>query len=272
MTEVPEHLLKRSRDRRAALGLGGGDGGDAGGGGGQLRRPRPPTRAARRAGRRRGPARGRRPGRGRGRAGRAAAAVRRAGAATASGSRFWAMPVLAFLPLWAILYAGTLSSRASTVPTQLAAGRHDLRQPGARAATAPTGGGVGRPLSAATAARCSRRSPTSPTSSSSCGSAPPAPATPARPTATPNREGGQHTALQLQRQPDAGLPRQLTPDELLAVVRHERETFGGEKVPAEQIAARRHAAVAQRQAAAQRSTRARSAPTATPLFDDTATS
>ena len=33
MTEVPEHLLKRSRDRRAALGLGGGDGGDSGGGG-----------------------------------------------------------------------------------------------------------------------------------------------------------------------------------------------------------------------------------------------
>ena len=34
MTEVPEHLLKRSRDRRAALGLGGGDapagGGDTG--------------------------------------------------------------------------------------------------------------------------------------------------------------------------------------------------------------------------------------------------
>ncbi len=29
MTEVPEHLLQRSRDRRAALGLGGGDAGDS---------------------------------------------------------------------------------------------------------------------------------------------------------------------------------------------------------------------------------------------------
>ncbi|MBK5224401.1 MAG: hypothetical protein JJE52_16315 [Acidimicrobiia bacterium] len=29
MTEIPEHLLKRSRDRRAALGLGGGDAGEA---------------------------------------------------------------------------------------------------------------------------------------------------------------------------------------------------------------------------------------------------
>lgn len=31
MTEVPEYLLQRSRDRRAALGLGGGDSGDGGG-------------------------------------------------------------------------------------------------------------------------------------------------------------------------------------------------------------------------------------------------
>ena len=29
MTEIPEHLLKRSRDRRAALGLGGGQEGEA---------------------------------------------------------------------------------------------------------------------------------------------------------------------------------------------------------------------------------------------------
>src|SRR3954470_7785144 len=37
MTEVPEHLLRRSRERREALGLagsGGGDAGDSGGGGG----------------------------------------------------------------------------------------------------------------------------------------------------------------------------------------------------------------------------------------------
>lgn len=109
MTEIPEHLLKRSRERRAALGLpggeGGGDGGGASGSGGDgggadapptpakaeptpapakveeapppPPRPKPPyIKAAER--RRRVP--------------------------------YWAMPVLALLPIWGVLYANSMQA------------------------------------------------------------------------------------------------------------------------------------------------------------------
>ena len=105
MTEVPDHLLKRSRDRRAALGLGGGgDDSPAAEASatdtGSAVEPATPTAAAR------------------------PAAVATPGVPAATPPEplapyveaalrrkripFWAMPVLAFLPVWAILYAGSL--------------------------------------------------------------------------------------------------------------------------------------------------------------------
>ena len=114
MTEIPEHLLKRSRERRAALGL------PTDGGEGTTGR----RGAARR--RRHGPGDG--PpldpaGAGRGRAGRAghrpapAAPPPRpdppyvAAAKAAPKIPWWAMPVVALLPLWVLLYAWALSPR-----------------------------------------------------------------------------------------------------------------------------------------------------------------
>ncbi|MGH9210167.1 MAG: c-type cytochrome [Acidimicrobiales bacterium] len=105
MTEIPEHLLKRSRERRAALGLGGGESAAPAESGGVTESPSdaPP-----------------------------AAPVPAAAAATpapveeakpeppkpvpayiqAGRQRrrvpYWAMPVLAALPLWAYVYVGTL--------------------------------------------------------------------------------------------------------------------------------------------------------------------
>ena len=126
MTEVPEHLLKRSRDRRAALGLGGG--GDSGGGGGESA----PSAASEST---------------EVEAAGATAAARPAAVeplepaappkpvppyvrAALARKRIpvWVMPVLAFLPIWAVIYVNTLSKPYSNVPTQIDAGRHRLRQ------------------------------------------------------------------------------------------------------------------------------------------------
>jgi mono/diheme cytochrome c family protein len=109
LTEIPEHLLKRSKERRAALGLPGGEGGsDSGDGGG--------------AG-----------------SGDAPAAVEKAAPAPAPVKAeekpppppkpkpayiqaaekrkripYWAMPVIALLPVWAFVYAEGISPPPST--------------------------------------------------------------------------------------------------------------------------------------------------------------
>ena len=106
MTEIPEHLLKRSRDRRAALGLGGDD----------AATPRRRGRAGRRAGhdRRATPRRGRRAeragrpqGRGRSRAATAAEArpaVRRGGQVARRRSRSGRWSALSLMPVWLFMY------------------------------------------------------------------------------------------------------------------------------------------------------------------------
>lgn len=99
MTEIPEHLLKRSKERRAALGLPGGEGGDAQAAAGDAPVPAEaaPVETA--------PV-----------AARAAAAPVPAAppppppppyVQAAQGRKripFWAMPVIALLPLWAVIY------------------------------------------------------------------------------------------------------------------------------------------------------------------------
>src|SRR4051812_40281353 len=103
LTEVPEHLLQRSRDRRAALGLGGGDAGGA------AARPSAPPAAPATA------------------TGGAAPAKAAAAAPVVSAPKpppfvppyvraaerrqripVWCLPVVAFLPVWGVLYAQSL--------------------------------------------------------------------------------------------------------------------------------------------------------------------
>jgi len=101
VTEIPEHLLRRSKERRAALGLPGGEGGDAAppsGGEGESSGEVTPTETAPVAAR---------------------AATPEPAAppppppppppyVQAARDRrripYWAMPVIALLPVWAIMY------------------------------------------------------------------------------------------------------------------------------------------------------------------------
>jgi mono/diheme cytochrome c family protein len=110
VTEIPEHLLERTRSRRQALGLpvaGGGDGGEggaaaapvpaaAGGGGGPVAAaPKGPVAPS-------------------GGGGPVARPAPRPPAPYVEAARrrvripVWAVPVVALLPLWGLLYAGTL--------------------------------------------------------------------------------------------------------------------------------------------------------------------
>lgn len=108
MTEIPEHLLKRSKERRAALGLPGGEGGsDAGSGDGGGDAPKAEVAKA-------APA-------------PAPAKVEekpppppkpKPAYIQAAESRkripYWAMPVIALLPVWAFVYAEGISPPPNT--------------------------------------------------------------------------------------------------------------------------------------------------------------
>ena len=146
MTEVPEHLLRRSKERRAAMGLGP-EPGDAGGG------DAPAESAASAA-----PA-------------TAAAPEAPAGAAPlpvppkaedapppppapfveAAQRRkrvpMWALPVLVALPLWAFLYVGTLDPVTSAASDPVTAGAAIYTERCASCHGATGGGGVGPQLS-----------------------------------------------------------------------------------------------------------------------------
>ncbi|MGH9157716.1 MAG: c-type cytochrome [Acidimicrobiales bacterium] len=141
MTEVPEHLLRRSQERRAALGLAGGGGGTA------------PTTA--------GPA----PVAAAGAAVPARAAVAPAPAplvdegpaaptyldfqqATRTRIPAWVMPVLLVLPFWAILYMGAFGERGGEeVLDPIALGAEVYGASGCSACHGPAGqGGVGPAL------------------------------------------------------------------------------------------------------------------------------
>jgi mono/diheme cytochrome c family protein len=232
VTEVPEHLLKRSRDRRAALGLGGGDGGgaeappaDAAGaapsGGGAEVEPAGVTAAARPA----------------------AAAPAEVEAAPppppppyvqAALKRkkipFWAMPVLGVLPVWAILYAGSLSPADTGELTQLDMGAEIYANRCASCHGGGGGGGVGRVLSDGEVLK------TFPdiesmlefvaigTDGVGLGVG----------YGDPNREGGQHLGGSYNGGLMPAFVGVLTDEELLAVVRHEREILSGEELTPEQ--------------------------------------
>ncbi len=108
MTEIPEHLLKRSKARRAAMGLPGGEGGDsadnpaaepaAASEGASVEKAAPATAAARAA----TPAAAAPPPPPPPLPPYVQAAQRR------RRVPFWAMPVVALLPVWAFLYLGAV--------------------------------------------------------------------------------------------------------------------------------------------------------------------
>lgn len=226
MTEVPEHLLKRSRDRRAALGLGGGDepatGGDAGGTSVEPASPTPTAAAA------------------------APAAVAPAEVEAAPPEPpapyveaalrrkkipFWAMPIVGLLPLWMILYAGSLSPASTGGPTQLTEGATIFATKCASCHGAGGGGGVGRQLSGGEGLK------TFPNIADQL-------AFVAHGTdgvgvgvgyGDPDREGGQHIAGTFNGNKMPAFGDVLKPEELLAVVRHERETIDSEEVPASEV-------------------------------------
>lgn len=232
MTEVPEHLLKRSRDRRAALGLGGG--GD-GGGGDTAPAPEPAGGGESTAVEAAGAGAAARP------AAAEPAEVEAAppkplppyvqAAVTRKKIPFWAMPALAFLPLWAIMYANTLSEPESTEPSPLDLGAELYAARCASCHGGGGGGGVGRPLADGEVVK------TFPdiesmlefvwvgTEGIGVG----------QPYGDPGREGGPHVGGSYNGNLMPAFADVLTQDELLAVVRHERETLGGEELEATQL-------------------------------------
>lgn len=224
MTEVPEHLLARSRARRGAL-AGGGDAAPAApeAAGGAVE----PAAAA---------------------AAPAAAPASAAPAATATAVKepeplppyveaavnrkkipYWAMAVLAFLPLWAILYAQTLTAPPVTAETQLVAGAAVFSGKGCAGCHGATGGGgSGRQLSDCQVIK------TFPYIEQQLefvklGSA----GFEGQVYGNPDREGGAHVGGSFGNMPAFGAA--LTDKELLEVVRHEREDLGGEVVPDDRI-------------------------------------
>lgn len=148
MTEVPEYLLRRSKERREALGLtpvggpGGTDAPDAGGGGTAAAAAAPETAPA---------------------VPEAAAPAAPEAAAVAAaaptddlptylpppgpknGIPVWMYPVLAVLPLWAFVYLGSFGSRGGTLtPAQLGAQVYSSSCASCHGATG--GGGIGPAL------------------------------------------------------------------------------------------------------------------------------
>jgi mono/diheme cytochrome c family protein len=134
LTEIPEHLLERSRSRRAALGLEGGSAAPA--------TSESPGAAPSAAPAAKAPAKA------------AAAApvpiaarpeVTLSPYARAAERRkkipFWAVPVLLFLPLWAFLYWGTLDAPPAEVAGLLAVGQEQYGS--CVACHAASGAGVG---------------------------------------------------------------------------------------------------------------------------------
>lgn len=216
LTEVPEHLLKRSQDRRAALGLGGGDAGGS---------AAPAASASTEVA--------------------AAASATPAAAAApvpevvkepamipayvnASLNRkripIWAMPVLAFLPVWVVIYAQTLSPPPKTELSQLDLGAAIYSQC-ASCHGGSGGGGAGRPLADGEVLK------TFPNIAGQLefirlGSA----AFEGQPYGNPNRDGpgNGHKGLSYN---GAKMPTfsALTDAQLLEVTRHERETLSGEE-------------------------------------------
>jgi mono/diheme cytochrome c family protein len=206
VTEVPEYLLERSRQRRAALGL---PGGSAPSGDGGAPAPAPAASA---------PA-------------AAAGAPEPAAAATAtavvtepepavetdtgprSGIPFWMMPVLLVLPFWAIVYMGAFAApKAAGGPRT---GQQIFASAGCGSCHGATGGGGVGPALAGGQAKLTFPNEADHIAWVENGSAP----SKGKSYGDPNRPGGARPPA------SGGMPAfkgQLTPEEIAAVVDYER--------------------------------------------------
>jgi mono/diheme cytochrome c family protein len=128
LTEIPEHLLRRSRERRAALGLGGGapadesGGGGESGGSGEAASPAPAEAAATPAPRPAAPVEEPKPEPPKPDPVYIQAAKRR------RRVPYWAMSVLAAMPLWAYVYVRTLEPPPSGEDDPLVLGESQYSQ------------------------------------------------------------------------------------------------------------------------------------------------
>jgi mono/diheme cytochrome c family protein len=139
----------------------------------------------------------------------------------------WVLPVVAFLPLWAFLYVGSLSEPEVEVEGQLALGA-TVYQQCAGCHGANGGGGAGRQLNNGEVLL------TFPTIEGqlefvAVGTA----GYSGKPFGNPDRPGGAHVGGAYGNMP--AFLGTITPEELLSVIRHEREIIGGEMIPGDQI-------------------------------------
>lgn len=221
MTEIPEHLLKRSRDRRAALGLGG-DEAPAASSAVEPTAASPATTTTAAPAAPTGPA------------GRQAAAAPKPAPAPKPDSPvvaaykrraripFWAMGALSLLPIWAFMYIRAVTEAPEEAVGPLAIGQEVY---GACASCHGAGGegGVGYQFSEGEVLK------TFPhiedqlrfVSYGTAGYQ----AAGVEVYGNPEREGGVHATGALGVMP--GQSEELTPDEILGVVCHERYTLSG---------------------------------------------
>ncbi len=135
----------------------------------------------------------------------------------------WAVPVLALLPIWAFVYAGALvvPEEGITDPVLLE-GQAIYNQSCASCHGADGGGGTGRPLSGGEVL-LTFPDPAEHIAWVVNGS--PAAGTPY---GNPDRPGGQHISSETSGGPMPAFGDSLTEEEVIAVVRYEREILGGE--------------------------------------------
>ncbi len=210
MTEIPEHLLARSRARRSALGGGGGDDAPA---------PEAPSAAPATTGDAAPTPAAKAPA--------TAPAVVEApppppyvqAALDRKKIPWWAATLMAFLPLWGVVYVGTLSSSGGGEVTQLVEGGEIYAASCASCHGATGGGGVGPAMTGGAVIE------TFPNRADMMlwiygGS-----------TGWPGTTYGANGKAKAGGMP--GFAETLTPEELLAVVRYEREVLGGEEISAD---------------------------------------
>jgi mono/diheme cytochrome c family protein len=212
VTEVPEYLLERSRQRRAALGL---PGGDAPAGGGSGAAPAAPAGGGSAVATAEAPA-----------------TPQPAAAATAtavitepepevavetgpkSGIPWWMMPVLLVLPFWAMIYMGAFAEPAAEGGPRT--GPQIYVSAGCGSCHGPTGGGGVGPKLSGGETKLTFPNPEDMIKWVAEGSA----SSRGKPYGDPNRPGGQRPAA------SGGMPAfgtQLSPEEIVTVVNYVRD-------------------------------------------------